>query len=319
MEKRTIRFGIIICAAAAVLRFLTLGAAMPLLFFLETGRHTQVSASGGCQGTIVPEFSETAPVFSPEPLPDPQIPLPAFGAADLQFVELDWACDARADTQMLMEKSLSWDLRGSEPTVLILHTHATESFRGTDGYRSTDEAENMLSIGQELARLLEAGGIRVIHDRTLYDHPNYSGAYSAARKGIQGYLEQYPSIRLVLDLHRDAAAGDAGALVTSATLGGQQSAQLMLVVGTDESGLSHPNWQENLSLALKLTAFLEQEHPGLCRPVYVRKQRFNMDLCPGSLLVEVGAAGNYRQEAILAAHALAQGILDLAGGANIPS
>jgi stage II sporulation protein P len=174
----------------------------------------------------------------------------------------------------------------------------------------------MISIGDELARLLEETGIRVIHDRTFHDHPSYNSSYSNARRSIDSYLQQYPSIRMVLDIHRDAAQTSYGQLVTSATVGGQRSAQLMMVVGTDASGNYHPEWEENLALALKLSAVLEQTDPGITRPVNIRKERFNMDKTAGSLLIEVGAAGNTHQEAMIAVHALARGITALAQGAQ---
>ena len=126
-------------------------------------------------------------------------------------------------------------------------------------------------------------------------------------------MQEYPEICLVLDLHRDAGVGDYGSLVTAATVGGQKSAQIMMVVGTDGSGKIHPNWQDNLSLALKLSALLERENPGITRNIELREQRFNMDLSPGSLLVEVGAAGNTLQEAKIAANALALAVLELLG------
>ncbi len=314
MQRKTVRFGLWVCALAGLLRLWASPESVPLLLFAETGRHIVQAADPAPTQATAP----TQPPATTAPQrPEISQTVPVFGEADLSYIQVDYASTYRPDLAALMKKPLSWKLKGDEPTVLIVHTHATESFAGTKGYRTTDERKNMLSIGDEVARLLEAGGIRVIHDRTLHDHPNYDGAYSSARKSIQAYLKENPSICLVLDLHRDAAAGDAGQLVTSATMGGQKSAQLMLVVGTDESGLKHPDWQENMALALQLTALLEQGNPGLCRPVYLRKQRFNMDLCAGSLLVEVGAAGNTHAEAILAAHALAQGILELAGGANV--
>lgn len=176
----------------------------------------------------------------------------------------------------------------------------------------------MLSIGDAVGEILENGGIGVIHDRTLHDHPSYNDAYHSSRKSVQQYLQQYPSIRLILDLHRDASGGTGGQLVTVGSVGGVRSAQLMLVVGTDEKSGSHPLWRENLSLALKLTAVLERENPGLCRSVNLRAQRFNQDLSPGCLLVEVGAAGNTHAEALLAAQALARGILEIAEGVESP-
>ena len=128
-------------------------------------------------------------------------------------------------------------------------------------------------------------------------------------------LEENPEICMVLEIHRDASDGANGSqLVTAGTVGGQRSSQLMMVVGTDTTGNYHPNWQKNLSLALKLSAVLEQSDPGITRPISLREHRFNMDLTPGSLIVEIGAAGNTHSEAMLAAGALARGVLLLANG-----
>jgi stage II sporulation protein P len=121
---------------------------------------------------------------------------------------------------------------------------------------------------------------------------------------------------MVLDVHRDASDGVGGQLTTAGTVGGQKSTQLMLVAGTDTAGNFFPGWQQNLALALKLTAQLEQTDPGLTRPVTLREHRFNMDLTPGSLIVEVGAAGDRLEEALLAANAFARAVLALAEGAN---
>ena len=115
----------------------------------------------------------------------------------------------------------------------------------------------------------------------------------------------------MLDLHRDATDESAAQLDTSALVNGMESAQLMLVVGTRQE-----DWQSNMALAVKLTALLEKRHPGITRPISFRTQRFNQDLSPGALLVEVGAAGNTRQEALTAAKALADAIIALSKGAN---
>ena len=182
----------------------------------------------------------------------------------------------------------------------------------TGDYRTLDENYNMLSIGAEVARQLEAGGVTAIQDRSLHDYPSYNGSYSDARKSIRKYLAEYPTIRLVLDLHRDAADTPSGQLRTLAATGAGASAQLMLVMGSSASGLTHPDWEQNLSLALKLQAVLERNDPGITRSTILRAQRFNQDLSPGCLLVEVGAAGNTHEEALRAADRLAAGILALA-------
>ena len=282
-------------------------ALVSAVLFLETGRIAAAEETLPSDAPTEPTTAETEPT-EPQRL--------QFTPADLGLVQMQYGCDYRPNLSALLTKPLEWDLTGSEPTVLIIHTHATESYEGTEDYHSRDPSVNMVSIGAQIARVLEAGGLCVLHDTTMHDDPNYNTAYSAARATIGRYLARYPSIRLVLDIHRDASADDGDQMVTSATVGGQKSAQLMMVVGTDAGGNTHPNWQENLALALKLTAVLEQENPGICRPINLRSERFNMDLTAGSLLVEVGAAGNTDQEALIAADALAQAILMLQNGAN---
>ena len=283
-------------------------ALVSAVLFLETGRTAALQQTTPTEEPTQPQNPTTEPTQ-----PEPQL---QFTQEDLLPVRMQYGCDYRPDLEKLLIKPLDWDLTGDEPTVLIIHTHATESYEGTEGYHSREPSENMVGIGAQIARVLEEGGIRVLHDTTLHDDPHYNTAYSAARATVQRYLAQYPSIRMVLDIHRDASADDDSQMVTSATVGGQKCAQLMMVVGTDAGGNTHPNWQENLALALKLTAVLEQENPGICRPINLRSERFNMDLTAGSLLVEVGAAGNTRQEALIAADALAQAILVLQNGAN---
>lgn len=293
-------------------------ALLSFLLYLQTGRAVRLASSPTAPPAETQGSSPTEPAMT-------EAQLPVFSSGDLDLVSLTYGCDYRPELEPLLLSPLDWDLRGGTPKVLILHTHATEGYTPVPGqvyseeepYRTLDEQYNMLSIGDEVARLLEAGGIGVIHDRTLHDHPSYNDSYGNARATIERHLAENPEICLVLDLHRDAidGAGD-DQLVTVGTVGGQRSAQLMMVVGTDATGNYHPNWQENLALALKLTVQLEQENPGLTRPVSLREHRFNMDLTPGSLIVEVGGAGNTQAEALLAASALASAILSLAAGSQ---
>lgn len=240
--------------------------------------------------------------------------LPSFSDADA--LELYYAADVNPDISALLAQPLVWNLRSEEPSVLILHTHTTESYtRTTEAYRETaawrtaDEQYNMLSIGDVVAEILEKNGISVLHDRTFHDYPSYNGSYTRARKTMQEYIKEYPSLRLVLDLHRDAAGEGGNQMRTSATAEGEPSAQLMLVMGTN-----YETYTENLSLALKVQSQLEAQCPGITRPLQLRAARFNQDLCPGALLVEVGAAGNTHPEARRAAEQLAKAIVALADG-----
>ena len=325
-QERCLRFGAALIASALVLRlggsgfFRTVAetATKPniasLLIYLETGRIVRFSQSSG----DVPVFA----LESPEPDFAEAKPLPSFSGEDLEGLSVKYNTSLRPDLEALIREPLQWDLTGEEPTVLILHTHTTESYTRSPGehyeesspYRTLDERYNMLSIGDRLAELLEAGGIRVIHDRTLHEYPSYSGSYNHARKSSESWLAEHPSIRLILDLHRDASGDNSSQMQTHSLVSGSSTARLMLVVGTGGSGLSHPKWEENLSLALKLHTQLERIAPGIMRYVNLRDQRFNQDLSPGAMLVEVGAAGDSHGEALRAAEILARGILDLAKG-----
>ena len=287
--------------------FLTQPNIAAFLIYLETGRDVRFSPS---LEVFSPRFVESPPPATPEPT---EATLPSYSGAE--EIELYYASKVSPDIGQLLARPLQWNLKGTEPTVLILHTHSTESYtkKGepyveTAGWRTLDENYNMLSIGHRVGQLLSEAGIPVLQDRTLHDYPSYNGSYVHARKSIQDYLEAYPSIRLVLDLHRDASGGGKQ-MRTLAQVDGEASAQLMVVLGTN-----HEHYEDNLSLALKLHARLEQQAPGIMRPLQLRSQRFNQDLSPGALLIEVGAAGNSHGEALTAAEQLAAAIIALSGG-----
>ncbi len=270
-------------------------------------------------------------VLAAQPDPQPTIPsapepviLPTFTGQDLRLLQFRYAsgCNYRPDLEELTRRPLAWDLDSGQPTVLIFHTHGTEAYTGgqytpSGNYRTLDTEHNLVAIGRLLAERLEAAGIGVIHDQNLHDHPSYNGAYSSARASVEDYLARYPSIQLVLDLHRDAASyPDGSQYATSVVVDGENIAQLMLVMGTDASGLRHPNWQDNLSVALKLLVQLERIAPGVTRSTTLRTSRYNQDLHSAMLLVEVGSAGNTLGQAKAAAEILAQAIMALKDGAN---
>ncbi len=323
LEQKALRLGAAVLTGAILLRLLSgipdtavQALAQPqlaqLLIFLQTGRLVSLD---------VLETTEPA-----DQVQAPEVTAPAeqavsaanFTEEDTPLIELRNTSGYDVDMQALLTQPLDWDLTEDGPAVLILHTHGTESYADTEGYRSEDESRNMLAIGDRLAELLEAGGVGVIHDRTLHDADSYNGSYDHARTSIEQYLEDYPSIRLVLDVHRDSAEDAEGNQIDyTVTTEKGEAAKLMVVMGTDAGGLTHPNWKTNLALAVKLHAAVQKLCPDICRPLYLRTSRFNQDLSPGALLVEVGAAGNTRQEALLAVEYLAQGILELAHGANI--
>lgn len=315
-DQRCIRFCAGLVLSAMALRLCAGGALIPLgqavtnpetasfLLYLQTGRVVRA----------VPELAYRAP-DPPATEPDPGTQV-TFSPGDAAAISIDNGTALRPDMGALLAMDLELDLRGDEPTVLILHSHTTESFTGggyteSSPYRTLEPGHNMLALGALVAEVLEEAGIGVIHDTAFHDYPSYNGAYNHAAQSTKSYLEQYPSIRLILDLHRDAADTPSGQLATACSLEGEKAAQLMFVLGTDER-LNHPDWERNLSLALKLQTILEREHPGICRDLNLTRNRYNQHLGDLALLIEIGAAGNTLEEAKLAARELAEAIVRLA-------
>lgn len=222
------------------------------------------------------------------------------------------------DAKALFEQPLKYE-KSSEPTVLILHSHATEAYKPTDANyykqsdtdRTQDTKYNVVRVGEEMAKVLKEAGINVIHDKTLHDYPDYNSSYVNSLKTVQKYIEKYPSIQVVLDVHRDAMVRGDNTLVKAVTqVDNQKVAQVMLVCGSDLLGLEHPGWRDNLSFAVKLQNEMNSLYPCLARPIDFRKERFNQHMTPNSLIVEVGSNANSLEEAILggkcAASALAR-------------
>lgn len=211
------------------------------------------------------------------------------------------------DLKWLLSAKLPFSLTGSGPHVLIVHTHGSESYlpQGADTYtltdveRTSDKRYNVIRVGDELEAALKAEGIAVIHDRNIYDSPSYNGSYTRTLDAIGAALKKNPSIKVVIDVHRDAMTSNDGTKYrTVANVNGQKMAQLMLVMSTGESGLPHPDWAENLKLAVKLQNAMASKYPNIMRPMNLRKERFNMHATTGSMLVEVGTSANSLSEAI---------------------
>lgn len=331
------RLGLTCIALCLLLRFHgTLEAVLAapetgeFLLYLETGQRairseqtkTAVPAyapeSPAIAGALPPEalpLPATAPTEAPEPTP------PVFTAQDGANISLYNTAGVDLDPETAILQAPAWP-EADGPKVLIYSSHATESYQKngenyteTAAYRTLDSGFNMLSLGKALEEALESRGIGVLRDESLHDYPSYNSAYIHSRKAMEEALAQNPSIVLALDLHRDAAAGSFQPRLLADTPAGP-TARLMLVVGTNAGGRKHPNWQQNLSLALRLQTLLERASPGITRPLNLRAQRFNQDLCPGALLLEIGGAGNTRQEALATVPILAEAIENLLNASN---
>lgn len=257
-----------------------------------------------------PTPSQTAALETDEPPASAAAEPPVFTDADAASLSLRSSIQTAVDLSALLLQPLTLRESADGPKVLIVHTHSCEAYlpdeaapyEESSSRRTLDKSQNVIRVGDELQAVLEECGIPTLHDVGYNDYPNYSGGYDRMRETISDYLAQYPSICVVIDLHRDAVSdGNGGYVGDSVAIDGVLYAPLMFVVGTDEGGLSHPNWRENLSLAAKLQALLNREYPVLCRSISLRRERFNADLCSGALLLEIGSTENTLEQALATA------------------
>ena len=276
---------------------------LPLVDFLPTAPE-----SSAVSMPIAVVEQPPQPVFTPSPS-DYQ------GTGTVYFKnETDYAIDMTS----LLQKDSPVALGEEGVQVLIMHTHGTEAYTqspdhtyaASGEYRTTDSSANMLRVGQEICDILNDRGISAVHSRTLNDYPAYNGSYNRALKDIQAHIQQYPTIQLVIDVHRDAIATGNTYYKTAAEVDGQQTAQLMFVTGTDAGGLTHDHWQDNLAFQAQLHDRLNSAYPGIMRPMSIRASRFNQHIRKGSMLVEVGACGNTLEEALAAAQIFANTLAD---------
>ncbi len=211
--------------------------------------------------------------------------------------------------------------KSSEPEVLIMHTHATECYSNqlrdyytaADNSRTTDNEKNVTHIGDIIAERLETAGFSVLHDRTHHDHPAYTGSYSRSEVTVNEYLKKYPSIKIVIDIHRDSISlNETDRVRPVAEIDGKRAAQVMLCMGSQSGTVkNHPNWRENMRLALKLQQTFEVMYPGLARPMVLASKLYNQNLTTGSILLEVGTESNTMEEAEYSAELTAKALISL--------
>ncbi|GHU36347.1 hypothetical protein FACS1894105_06550 [Clostridia bacterium] len=203
------------------------------------------------------------------------------------------------------------DADADEPVVLILNTHATESYvnDGVNYYtepftaeRTTDSSRNVMLIARCLETKLKEYGIPVVRSEAVHDAVSFTNSYLRSLETMEEYKKKYPSIKYVIDLHRDSIIRDSGEKLKPAiSVNGKDSAQVMLVVGTDDGGASHQLWKDNLTFAAYLQQTMNEKYPMLARPINLRAARFNQHVTTGSVILEVGSCGSTFSEAIYAA------------------
>lgn len=288
----------------------------------STAESTGESESGTDSGEEVRDLYE----FDPSSIPEGHI---AFRPADLSgnAAGIVNESDHSFDLASLLARygadggEEAQELSFTEPLVLILHTHTTEGY-SADGAvswngegelaRSKDVTQNVAAAGAVLAEALNGAGIPTLHCTVLHDvdgtgEITNSGSYDRAAETVEGYLAEYPTIRYVIDLHRNTVLDENGNLLRAVTeINGKETAQIMAVAGSGEGY----DWESNLALALALTEKLNAESPTLCRAPVLKGSELNQSLAVHSLTLEIGTAANSLAEAenavVLAADALAE-------------
>ena len=275
------------------------------------------------------EEAESSPVVDP-PSPDNKPPLEENARPIIQmdmsllnygqnYIYNDTVLSPNIKLLSAAKLTDRYDESSEAPLVLIIHTHTTESFmpEGATHYidegeiaRSSDPNENMIAVGAEFARILEENGINALHCTVVHDAESYRLSYQRSAETIAKYLEEYPSIQYVFDLHRDSIMRSSGELVSAvASIEGKSFAQIMPVISGGFDG-----YEENLAFALQLRRTLNAKYQNLCRPVCLRESTYNQNLAPVSVLLEIGTSGNTLKEAKASAALVAEAVADLIKG-----
>ena len=307
---------------------------LPLPALLALGQSPQLLAAQeeiSRMQAVSPEKTEApAPLDEPaaqdEPQPDgdtaePSPPLSVVVTDENGYIRVGDVFIKNASRQTLdgirFDGTFAAAPGGESPQVLILHTHGSEAYTmpageeyvDTGSFRTADASVSVIRVGDELARVLSGYGLSVLHDRALYDDPEYNGAYYRAEDAIEAYMEKYPSIGFILDVHRDALEDKAGHQYKVVTREDPDCAQVSLVMGSSWEG-----WQENLKFAVAVQQHLTERYPTLMRPLTLRNSDYNEYFTPGSLLVEIGAAGNSLDEALKAVRVFGEGFAEVVTG-----
>lgn len=208
--------------------------------------------------------------------------------------------------------NLKADVNINNKNILIFHTHTCESYTPTEAnsyqesgnYRTTDLKYSVARVGDELQKYLTSYGYNVIHDKTYHDYPSYSGSYGRSLKTVSNLISQNKDTDLIIDLHRDAIGDDTYA--PKVKIGDEYAAQIMFVIGTNGSGLTHDNWKQNLEFAMKVQQKANEMYPGLFKPILLRNARYNQHLGKAANIIEIGATGNTLEECEVSAKYLAK-------------
>ena len=217
------------------------------------------------------------------------------------------------DVDKLLNMDMSIDKKGNLPEILIYHTHSQEGYLKSGNY---SEGNTVMEVGDYLEQILEQKyGFNVLHHKGKYDVNDRDHAYSNAEPGLRKVLQDNPSIQVVIDLHRDGVSENTH-LVTE--VNGKKTAQIMFFNGLSRTtsqgniaSLKNPYIDSILALSFQLELKAQEQFSGLSRKIYLKGYRYNMHMCPKSILVEVGAQNNTIEEALNAMEPLAKILYDV--------
>lgn len=204
----------------------------------------------------------------------------------------------------LTEEMLKPDIKIDNKNVLIFHTHSCESYTPsekfpyvpTGNYRTTDLNYSVTRVGTELENYLKQYQFNVIHNTSYHDYPAYNGSYTRSLETVENMLKTTQS-DIIIDLHRDAI-GSRADYAPTVKIGDEYAAQIMFVIGTNEGGLLHPNWNQNLKFAIKVQEKAEEMYPGLFKPITLTTYRYNQHTGKYANIIEVGATGNTMEQCL---------------------
>ena len=204
----------------------------------------------------------------------------------------------------LTQEMLKPDITIENKNIIIFHTHSCESYTSsekypytpTGNYRTTDLNYTVTRVGTELENQLKNYNFNVVHNQDYHDYPSYNGSYTRSLKTVEGILETAPS-DIIIDLHRDAV-GSRSDYAPTVKIGDEEAAQIMFVIGTNNGGLWHPNWNQNLKFAVKVQEKAEELYPGLFKPIMLTKSRYNQHTGKYANIIEVGATGNTLEQCL---------------------
>lgn len=256
--------------------------------------------SGEDENKTVAAAGTQTEVVTPNPISD--------GAnTQIGSVKIKNQTDYQITEDMFNESPLTIDNKN----IVLFHTHSCESYTPSEKYpytqtgnfRTTDLNYTVTRVGTELETYLKSYNYNVVHNTDYHDYPAYNGSYTRSLKTVETILQTTPS-DIIIDVHRDAI-GSRSDYAPTVKIGDEEAAQLMFVIGTDNGGLWHPNWRENLKFAVAVQQKAEEMYPGLFKTMMLTKSRYNQHTGKYASIIEVGATGNTLDQCLVSMKYLA--------------